>query len=81
MKWLFCEVDFVLMFFRIEGFGLIGLEVLLVGFFVFVSKNLGFGEVLCKVLFGLVFVIDFEDFLVWVEVIKEVWNKDREIRF
>lgn len=71
----------MLMLFRIEGFGLIGLEALLVGFFVFVSKNLGFGEALRVVLVGLLCVIDFEEFLVWVEVIKKVWKKDRGIRF
>lgn len=77
LKKVFCEVDFVVMFLRIEGFGLIGFEVLLVGLFVFVSWNFGFGEIIKNLLFGFLFVIDFEDFIVWVKVIEDVWNKER----
>lgn len=64
------------MFLRIESFGLIGLKVLLVGFFVIICKNFGFGEVFENVIFGFLFVVDLEDFYVWVVVIKGIWNKN-----
>lgn len=54
------------MFLRIEVFGLIVLEVLFVGFFVFVSENLGFGQVLSILLLGDQFVVKFNDLCEWV---------------
>ena len=80
LKWLFCEVDLVLMPSRTEGFGLIGLAALSAGLPVIVSKNSGFGEALCSVRFGSSLVIDAEDPSVWRKAIKSMWNKDRKSR-
>ena len=80
LKRLFQEVDLVLMPSRTEGFGLTGLEALSAGLPVLVSKNSGFGEVLCKVPFGSSFVIDSEDPDEWATAIKKIWNKDRQRR-
>lgn len=49
---LFCEIDFVIKLFRIEGFGISGFRVIFVDLFVFVSGNCGFGMVLKKLFFG-----------------------------
>lgn len=49
---LFCEVDFLIKFLRIEGFGISGFRVIFVDLFVFVSGNCGFGMVLKKLFFG-----------------------------
>ena len=80
LKRLFCEVDLVLMPSRTEGFGLTGLEGLSAGLPVIVSKNSGFGEVLSNVPYGSSFVIDSEDPSAWAAAIKNIWNKDRQLR-
>ena len=80
LKRLFCEVDLVLMPSRTEGFGLTGLEGLSAGLPVVVSKNSGFGEVLCNVPHGSSFVIDSEDPSAWTAAIKSIWNKDRQLQ-
>ncbi|XP_044166791.1 nucleotide-binding oligomerization domain-containing protein 2-like isoform X2 [Acropora millepora] len=80
LKRLFCEVDLVLMPSRTEGFGLTGLEGLSAGLPVIVSKNSGFGEVLSNVPHGTSFVIDSEEPSVWTAAIKNIWNKDRQLR-
>lgn len=71
------------MFFRIEGFGLIVLEVFIVGLLIFVGVNLGFVEVMKKIeKFGVVFlcIVEFEDVKVWVIVIWVVKDMDRRCR-
>ena len=80
LKRFFCEVDLVLMPSRTEGFGLTGLEGLSAGLPVIVSKNSGFGEVLSNVPHGSSFVIDSEEPSVWTAAIKNIWNKDRQLR-
>ncbi|XP_015756490.1 PREDICTED: uncharacterized protein LOC107335955 [Acropora digitifera] len=80
LKRLFCEVDLVLMPSRTEGFGLTGLEGLSAGLPVIVSKNSGFGEVLSNVPHGTSFVIDSEEPSAWTAAIKNIWNKDRQLR-
>ena len=81
LKRLFCEVDLLLMPSRTEGFGLIGLEALSAGLPVLVSKNSGFGEALCKVLYGSFFVIDSVYPDVWAVNIKNIiWDKGRQNR-
>ena len=57
LKYLFQEVDLVVMQSRAEGFGLTGLEALSAGLPVLVSHNSGFGEALCRLPFGSSFVI------------------------
>ena len=80
-KWLFDEVDLVLMPSRTEGFGLTGLEGLSAGLPVLVSKNSGFGEALFScVPFGPSYVIDSEDPSTWTAAIKNIWTKDRKTR-
>lgn len=65
------------MLLKIEGFGLIVFEVLFVGLFIFVSSNLGFVDVLKKVFFGEMYVVEeFENVKEWVKKIKVVWNKN-----
>lgn len=66
---------------REEGFGLILFKVLLVGLFIFVSLNLGLGEVLRGILFGFDFVVLLDDFGIWVKVIENICKKDRCMRF
>ncbi|XP_068761652.1 uncharacterized protein [Montipora capricornis] len=80
LRKLFCEVDLVVMPSRTEGFGLTGLEALSAGLPVLVSKNSGFGESLSKVPFGSSFVIDSEKPEVWAAAIKNIWDKERQIR-
>ena len=80
LKWLFCQVDLVLMPSRTEGYGLTGLEALSAGLPVIVSKNSGFGKALGRVPFGSFFVIDSEDPSAWTVAIKGIWNKDRKSR-
>lgn len=53
-----------------------GFRVILVNFFFFVSENIGFGMVLKKLLFGNKCVVNFDDFGVWVEEIKRVYEID-----
>ena len=79
-KWLFYDVDIVLMPSRTEGFGLIGLEALSAGLPVLVSKNSGFGEALLSVPFGSKYVIDSENPSAWTAAIKGIWNTDRKSR-
>ena len=81
LKWLFCEVDLVLMPSRTEGFGLIGLEAMSAGLPVLVSKNSGFGKALGGLPCGSFFVVDSEDPIAWTAAIKGIWNKDRKSRF
>ena len=77
---LFKEVDLVVMPSRTEGFGLTGLEAMSAGLPVLVSRKSGFGEALCKVPFGSLFVIDSEDPTNWTEAIRRIWAKDRKSR-
>ena len=80
LKRLFQQVDLVLMPSRTEGFGLTGLEALSAGLPVLVSKNSGFGEALCKLPFGSLFVVDSEDPKEWAAAIKNVQDKGRRGR-
>ena len=80
LRSLFQEVDLVVMPSRTEGFGLTGLEAMSAGLPVLVSRKSGFGEALCKVLLGSLFVIDSEDPTDWTEAIKGMWAKDRKSR-
>lgn len=80
MRRLFQEVDLVVMPSRTEGFGLTGLEALSAGLPVLVSQNSGFGEALCSVPFGSIFVINSEDPGDWTSAIKKIWAKDRKSR-
>ncbi|XP_068676566.1 D-inositol 3-phosphate glycosyltransferase-like isoform X2 [Montipora foliosa] len=81
LKQLFCEVDLMLMPSRTEGFGLTGLEALSAGLPVLVSKNSGFGEALCKVAYGSLYVIDSVVPEVWAENIRNIiWVRDRQNR-
>ena len=80
LRRLFQEVDLVVMPSRTEGFGLTGLEAMSAGLPVLVSRNSGFGEALCKVPFGSLFVIKSEDPTDWTEAIKRIWAKDRKSR-
>lgn len=72
MKYLFCEVDFVIMLLKLEGFGLIFLEVLLVGLFILVSSRLGFVRVIESFFFGWLFIVDVDSLEYWVEKIEDV---------
>ena len=78
LKQLFCQVGLVLMPSRSEGFGLTSLQALSSGLPVIVSKNSGFGEALCSVPCGSLFVIDSEEPSKWTAAIKGIWNKDRK---
>ena len=69
LRRLFQEVDLVVMPSRTEGFGLSGLEALSAGLPVLVSWNSGFGEALCSVPFGSIFVINSEDPGDWTSAI------------
>ena len=80
LRRLFQEVDLVVMPSRTEGFGLTGLEALSAGLPVLVSRNSGFGEALCSVPFGSIFVINSEDPGDWTSAIKKIWAKDRKSR-
>ena len=80
LKGLFQEVDLVVMPSRAEGFGLTGLEAISAGLPVLVSRNSGFGEGLCSVPFGSMFVINSEDPANWTSAIQEMWAKGRKCR-
>ena len=80
LKQLFCQVGLVLMPSRSEGFGLTSLQALSSGLPVIVSKNSGFGEALCSVPCGSLFVIDSDEPSKWTAAIKGIWNKDRKSR-
>lgn len=75
---MLCEVNFIIMSVRIEGFGIINFRVIFVDFLVFVSQNCGFGMVLKKLFFGGKYVIRLNKFEVWVERIKEVLENSLE---
>lgn len=53
LKKIFIGVDFVLMLLKIDGFGLVGFEVLLVGVVIFVLSNCGLVEIFEKIANGL----------------------------
>lgn len=55
------EVDMVVLLFRIEGFGLVVLEVIFVGVFVLVTSEFGIVKVLESVEGGKVDIIESED--------------------
>ena len=80
LKGLFQEVDLVVMPSRTEGFGLTGLEAISAGLPVLVSRNSGFGEALCSVPFGSMFVINSEDPANWTSAIQEMWAKGTKCR-
>ena len=80
LKHLFQEVDLVVMSSRTEGFGLTGLEALSAGLPVVVSHNSGFGEALCSVPFGSLFVVNSEDPADWTAAIRKLLEKDRRSR-
>ena len=80
LKRLFQEVDLAVMPSRTEGFGLTGLEAMLAGVPVLVSRNSGFGEALRSAAFGSSFVIDSEEPAVWTAAIQNIWSKDRKCR-
>ena len=77
---LFCEVDLAIMPSRTEGFGTTALEALSAGLPVLVSGNSGLGEALKKVPFGSQSVVDSEDPKDWVQEIKRIHQKKREVR-
>ena len=77
---LFCEVDLAIMPSRTEGFGTTALEALSAGLPVLVSGNSGLGEALKKVPFGSQSVVDSEDPKDWVQEIKRIHRKKREVR-
>ena len=78
LKRLFQEVDLVVMPSRTEGFGLTGLEAMLAGLPVLVSRNSGFGETLSSEAFGPSFVIESENPAIWTVAIQNIWSKDRK---
>ena len=80
LKRLFQEVDLVVMSSRTEGFGLTGLEALSAGLPVVVSHNSGFGEALCSIPFGSLFVVNSEDPADWTAAIQKLLDKDRRSR-
>ena len=80
LKRLFCEVDLVLVPSRAEEFGLAGQLAFSAGLPVLVSRTSGFGEALRQVPFGRSCVIDSDDTEVWAQAMKNIWNKDRELR-
>lgn len=63
---MFCEVDLVILLFCIEGFGLVVLEVIFVGFFVFVFDEFGIVDVLEKVEGGYFVIVELDDVGKWV---------------
>lgn len=75
---MLCEVNFIIMLVRIEGFGIINFRVIFVDFLVFVSQNCGFGMVLKKLFFGGKYVIKLNKFEEWVKRIKEVLENSLE---
>ena len=77
---LFCEADLAIMPSRTEGFGLAILEALSAGLPVLVSGKSGLGEALKDVLYGLHCVVESDDPKVWAKAIKDVRQKDREMR-
>ena len=77
---LFCLVDLAIMPSRSEGFGLTALEALSAGLPVLVSSNSGLGEALKKVPYGSNWVVDSEDPKHWASRIKDVREKDRNVR-
>ena len=77
---LFCEADLAIMPSRTEGFGLTALEALSAGLPLLVSGNSGLGEALKKVPYGSSCVVDSEDPKKWAETIRNVCQKDRELR-
>lgn len=68
------------MFLRLEGFGLIVLEVLNVGLLIFVGKNTGFVEVMKEVFGGEFCIVDFYEVKDWVDRIKKVREMLRKKR-
>ena len=80
LKWLFCEVDLVIMPSRTEGFGLTALEVLSAGLPILVSGNSGFGDTLRTLPLGKPFVVDSADPKVWAKAIRAVRLKERAER-
>ena len=77
---LLCEVDLAIMPSRTEGFGLAALEALSAGLPVLVSGNSGLGDALKKVICGSNCVVDSEDPKEWARAIKNVRQKDRDLR-
>ena len=80
LKELFCEVDLCIMPSRTEGFGLTALEALSAGLPILVSGNSGFGEALCTVPSGKLFVVDSEDPEEWAKAIAGIRQKERSDR-
>ena len=78
--YLFCEVDLAIMPSSMGGFGINALEALSAGVPVLVSGNSGLGEALKKVPFGSQSVVDSEDPKDWVQEIKRIHQKKREVR-
>ena len=78
--YLFCEVDLAIMPSSMGGFGINALEALSAGVPVLVSGNSGLGEALKKVPFGSQSVVDSEDPKDWVQEIKRIHRKKREVR-
>ena len=76
----FCEVDLAIMPSRSEGFGLPALEALSAGLPVLVSGNSGLGEALKNVPHGSNCVVDSDDPKRWVEAIRSVRQKRRNVR-
>ena len=78
--YLFCEVDLAIMPSSMGGFGINALDALSAGVPVLVSGNSGLGEALKKVPFGSQSVVDSEDPKDWVQEIKRIHQKKREVR-
>ena len=81
LKRLFQEVSLLVMPSRSEGFGLTGLEALSAGLPVLVSGNSGFGEALCSLPYGSLFVITSDDPADWTSAIAKICAKDWNCRF
>ena len=72
MKYLFCEVDLVIMPSKSEGFGLISLEALSAGLPILVSSRSGFARAIENLPFGRSFIVDVDNPAHWAEKIEDV---------
>lgn len=77
---LVCKVDLAIKPSRNEGFGMSGLLAISADLPVLISDCCGLGIVLKTVLFGNSHVVDSDESQVWADRIKQVRNRDPELR-